>query len=394
VIVRGHCLRVLRTIEDNYFGSVCTDPPYEIGILGREWDRTGVAFDPAFWAEVYRVLKPGGYLTVFASPRMYHRVVMAIAEAGFLVRDMIAWLKGGASMPKGGRVSPKLDKLMGAERKIVGSRVLSGTAALSLKEKGGTYSVGISSHGRKVTVNITESTSDIAKRWDGWAYNLKPVLEPICLAQKPFKGSAVGNIIRYGVGALNVDGCALPVVGRPGVSRWPSNVVMSHAEDCRAERCAPWCPGQELAAQSGETRSAGNKRPTSGQGAFFGSTKERHAFSVDVVAKGDSGAADRYFPQFFWHGRCSKREKTLGGRLECPIPTVKPWNLVSYLVKLTTPPDEVCLDPFEGGGTAQIACDMLGIRHFGIERKGTHYAYARERARLVRGALRRAREAA
>lgn len=387
MIVLGDSRAVLAEIEDDTFDSANTDPPYEIGLLGREWDKTGVAFDRALWAEVLRVLKPGAYLTVCAFPRTYHRVACAVEDVGFTIRDQMAWLKGGASMPKGGRVAPAIDKALGVERKVVGSRVLSGTAALSLKEKGGTYSVGISSHGKKVTVPITESVSEAAKRWDGWAYNLKPMIEPILIAQKPFKGAAVKNIIENGVGALNVDGCAIPVKGSPGVTRWPPNVILSHASDCRPGACVDWCPASEIAAQSGETRSAGNKRPTSGTGAFFGSTKGRHAFDVTTVAKGDSGAADRYFPIFHWWGRCSKNEKTLGGRVKCPVDSVKPWSLVRWLIRLTTPVGGYNLDPFEGSGQGQIACHMEGIRHFGIELTPEHHRCAVKRARIMKRAL-------
>jgi hypothetical protein len=391
MIVQGDCRLVLAEIEDDTFDSSVTDPPYEIGILGHAWDSTGVAFDPVLWSEMFRVLKPGAYLTVFSSPRTYHRVACAVEDAGFMVRDMITWLKGGASMPKGGYVSPAIDKALGAERKVIGSRTLSGTAALSLKEKGGTYSVGISSHGRKVEVPITESASDLAKRWEGWAYNLKPVIEPILLAQKPFKGAAVRNVMERGVGALNVRGCAIPVEGCPGVTRWPPNAIITHADDCRKGACVPWCPAAEIARQSGETRSAGNKKPTSGTGAFFGSTRGRHAFSVETVAKGDSGAADRYFPRFHWHGRCAKKEKTLRGRVECPVATVKPWALIRYLMKLTTPRGGRSLDPFAGSGQAQIAAYMLGSRHYGIELKPEHFDCATERSRIMKLAIDRKR---
>lgn len=384
MILNGDCREVLIQYQDNTFDSCVSDPPYEIGILGKAWDSTGVAYDQRLWQQVYRVLKPGAYLVVFSSPRTYHRVACAIEDAGFNIRDQITWLKGGASMPKGGRLSPAIDKKLGATRKVVGSRKLSGTAALSLAEKGGTYSVGVSSHGRSVQVDITESSSDAAKVWEGWAHNLKPVIEPICLAQKPVEGSAVANVLQWGVGGLNVDGCAVPVAGSDTITRWPPNAVITHAEDCDDDRCVMWCPAAEIARQSGETKSAGNKQPSSGTGAFFGSATGRHTFDVSTLAKGDTGAADRYFPRFFWHGRCSNREKTLDGLVECVVPTVKPWNLIKYLVKLVTPPGGLNLDPFAGSGQGQIACDMLGVEHVGIELDQKHFECATARSNAMR----------
>jgi hypothetical protein len=387
VIAHGDCRALLEAIEDDTFDSSVTDPPYEINFMGNSWDRTGVAYDQKVWRELLRVMKPGAYIAVFGGARTYHRMACAIEDAGFRVRDQLVWLYG-EGMNKGGYPSPQIDKVMGAERKVLGERTLYGSAALSAKERGGTFAVlqpGASA-GKSKVVPITTAGSPEAALWEGWAYNLKPALEPICLAQKPFKGSAARNLIHHGTGALNIGACA--VKGDNGTTRIPANLVLSHAEDCWiddqfGQMCALYCPVRLLGEQSGVRPSAGNKKPTTGKGAFWGSTGRRE-WSVEEVSKNDAGTAARYFTRFYYSPKANHTEKTVGGQVVCHHPTVKPLRLIKWLTQLITPAGGYIVDPFVGSGTSGIAAALLGARFYGCDLKRRNVKLARARIKLGR----------
>lgn len=377
----GDCRERLLGLETNSIGFICTDPPYERRILGAAWDGTGVAFDKAVWSECLRVLKPGGYLAAFGS-WTYHRLACAIEDAGFVLRDELVWLKGGANMPKGGRLGPAIDKRLGAKRPVVGSRTLSGTAALSCTERGGTHSVGVDSRGRKKSVAITAPGSPEAERWENYGYNLKRVQELICLAQKPPEGSAAANLLKWGVGALNVDMAGAPGNGR-SVQQWPANVIVTHHPDCTPLLgCHQNCPSHIIGEQSGPCRSAGNKRPTTGAGAIHGSTGRRD-WSVEEVSKGDNGTAARYYPTWYYSVKTAKRHKTMDGAVDCPVQSVKPAPVIRWLAQLIGPPGETGLDMFGGSGTFGVVCTALGYPCVVIEAKEEHYECAEKRIKIA-----------
>lgn len=362
-LAHADSLEFLRSVPDNFFDSSVTDTPYEIGILGQDWDRTGITYKVELWREVKRVMKPGGRLLAFHSARRYHRMVCAIEDAGFQIDDMYPWLKGGANMPKGGWVSPAIDKHLKAEREIIGERTFTGTAALSIKQRGGTHSVGVSSKGAKATKPVTANASDEAKRWAGWAWNLKPGHEPICFARKPSDGSAVASLLKWGTGALNVTGCALPAGN--GTTRFPPNVALDEVT------------AYALSLQSGETKCGANKSASSSAGAFHGGGK-RVEWSAEQLNKGDSGTAARYFPQFVWCRKANDCEKVLADGTVVPETqvSVKAEPLMQYLITLVTPPGGKCLDLFAGSGSTLAAGAKLGFEMYGIEKKREHYEFA------------------
>ncbi len=357
----------LETLPENHFDWCVTDPTYEIGILNQGWDKTGIAHNPELWRRVLRVLKPGARLIAFAAPRTYHRLVCAVEDAGFRIDDQLVWLKGGANMPKGGWCSPAIDKHLGQKREVIGTRVLSGTAALSIKERGGTHSVGVDSRGAKKEVDITASASDEAKAWEGWAWNLKPTDEPIVLARKPPEGSAVASLLKWGTGALNIATTAVP--RGPGNCSWPPNVLL---DDEAAE---------VLGAQSGETKCASNTKPTNQAGRAFHGSGKPQVWAAEALNKGDSGTAERYFPKFNYTRKANKTEKVLPNGETCPktLVSLKPEPLMRWLVGMVGRPGHKGLDIFAGSGSTLVAAAELGIECYGIELDEGHYRFAMKR---------------
>ncbi len=184
----GNCLDILPKLPDNSVDSIVTDPPYELGFMGKSWDNSGIAYSVPMWKECLRVLKPGGHLLSFSGTRTYHRMAVAIEDAGFEVRDMIEWVYG-SGFPKSLNIGKAVDKLQGNKREVVGK---DGRTA-----KDSMFGIGI-----QPEWNITKGTSE----WEGWGTALKPAHEPICMARKPLAEKTVAeNVLKYGTGGINID---------------------------------------------------------------------------------------------------------------------------------------------------------------------------------------------
>jgi site-specific DNA-methyltransferase (adenine-specific) len=198
----GDCLDVLRAMPDCSVDSIVTDPPYGLSFMGKKWDYDVPSVE--VWEECLRVLKPGGHLLAFAGTRTQHRMAVRIEDAGFEIRDMIAWVYG-SGFPKSLDVSKAIDKAAGAEREVIGpSRA---NVRTDLKYGGNDPA---HNHGRLGAVThppVTAPATDAARQWAGWGTALKPALEPITVARKPFPGTVAANVLAHGTGALNVDGC-------------------------------------------------------------------------------------------------------------------------------------------------------------------------------------------
>ena len=229
----GDCLEVLKNIEDNSVDLILTDPPYHLtsivkrfgkkgcapastknndgsfsrlskGFMGKEWDGldengVGIAFNVEVWKEAYRVLKPGGYCMAFSGTRTYHRMAVAIEDAGFEIKDMIEWVYG-SGFPKALDISKAIDKKLGVEREIVGSKIKkAGDMRSGSYGKGGNYA--------DISIDITKPSSDLAKQYEGYKTSIKPAHEPICLAMKPLsEKNFAENVMKWGTGGLNIDG--------------------------------------------------------------------------------------------------------------------------------------------------------------------------------------------
>lgn len=263
----GDCLETLRTMPDNSVDSIVTDPPYGLSFMGKRWDYDVPSVE--IWAECLRVLKPGGHLLAFAGTRTQHRMAVRIEDAGFEIRDMIAWVYG-SGFPKSMDVSKAIDKAAGAERterlapKPGHENFVGRDNMKSLRESGslsgdGGFSRPWMNDPQKVENahwNFAPAT-EAARQWQGWGTALKPALEPITVARKPLIGTVAANVLQHGTGALNIDGCRVPSDesqsrprgsfphsddawgnGRPNevsqshdAGRWPANLILSYNED-------------------------------------------------------------------------------------------------------------------------------------------------------------------
>ena len=252
MILKGDCLDTLKTLPDCSIDSIVTDPPYELGFMGKSWDASGIAYNAEMWRECLRVLKPGGHLLAFSGSRTYHRMTVAIEDAGFEIRDQIMWLYG-SGFPKSLDVSKAIDKAAGAKREVVGSSdngIAGGTGKHAGQEK---------SYRFAGEFDITAPATDEAKKWQGWGTALKPSHEPVVVARKPVIGTVANNVLTYGTGALNIDGTRVgnevrknnindfsnqhgnqwgngEPIAKLGesevVGRWPANTILTHSPEC------------------------------------------------------------------------------------------------------------------------------------------------------------------
>lgn len=197
-IYQGDCLEIMKEIPDNYVDAIVTDPPYGLSFMGKKWDYDVPSVE--IWKECLRVLKPGGYLLAFAGTRTQHRMACNIEDAGFEIRDMIAWVYG-SGFPKSLNIGKAVDKLQGNEREVIEVKKQNGAKFKTIQEQ--IDNGGFNSPERE-NFNITKGTSE----WEGWGTSLKPALEPITVARKPLSEKNVAeNVFKWGTGGMNIDAC-------------------------------------------------------------------------------------------------------------------------------------------------------------------------------------------
>ena len=477
-LLKGDCLEKLKELQDNSIDSVVTDPPYEIGFMGKGWDDSGIANNPELWKEVLRVLKPGGHLLSFSHSRTYHRQAVAVEDAGFEIRDQIMWIYG-SGFPKSHNIGKAVDKLQGNEREVVGDNP---NVRKAESQKNTVFEGGFNEDG-----TITKGNSP----YEGWGTALKPAHEPIVMARKPFKGSVAGNVLEWGTGGINIDECRVGFVNDEdkkeateknqhkkfdskmgtnqiygdysmlepqnydAVGRFPANIIFectcenpivkendkepykykdkNYKEDGflpNVNAVAPYnyndtkggvihtdpnCPCRILDEQSGVTKSskrgAHNNKKTEHTNTY---TPPQAMYSSNNT-HGDEGGASRFFycPKASKKDRnegcdelkqhntkdVSSQEKTLlipdknndGKMRENPFigaisgtrtnhhPTVKPTDLMAYLVRMITPKGGVVLDPFMGSGSTGKAAVREGFDFIGIEREDEYMEIAKSR---------------
>jgi len=330
-LINGDSMEVLKTLEADSIDSVISDPPYGLsqistqvfnecmlkwctndreyipaskGFMGKAWD--SFVPPPALFDEVFRVLKPGGHALIFAGSRTQDLMGLSLRLAGFEIRDCIQWLYG-SGFPKSLNIGKAIDKIQGNEREVIGKGKSGSTAIWNTDGNMGSW-------------NITKGSSE----YEGYGTALKPAYEPIILTRKPFEGSVAQNVLDYGTGGLNIDGCRIETndeidlrTYRPKIDRYPSNVIFD--ESNRAE-----------------------------------------------------------WSRYFYTAKTSTEERHKG--IERNIhPTVKPIDLMKYLCRLITPPAGVVLDPFMGSGSTGIAALKEGFDFIGIEREAEYFEIAQKR---------------
>lgn len=341
-LINGDSIEVLKTLEPCSIDAVVCDPPYGLGNTSpsqvaeclQSWSRgevwrpkgsgfMGKAWDawvppPQLWKEVFRVLKHGGHLIAFAGSRTQDLMSISLRLAGFEVRDVIQWLYG-SGFPKSHNIGKAIDKIQGNEREVIGYRKSEGGCS------GSTITPeGLGSHFIKYgnQVPITKPCSLEAKQWEGWGTALKPAYEPAILCRKPIEGSVAQNVLKHGVGGINIDGC------RNVLGRWPSNVILD----------------EEV--EGGEWKR------------FF------------YCAKASRQEREKGLETF----------SEVGAQARSNIhPTVKPIDLMRYLCRLITPPKGVVLDPFMGSGSTGIGAGLEGFDFVGIEREEEYFNIAKAR---------------
>lgn len=388
-LFNGDCIEVMRGMDDNSVDSIVTDPPYELGFMGKSWDNTGIAFNVDLWREALRVLKPGGHLLAFSGSRTYHRMAVAIEDAGFQIRDQIMWLYG-SGFPKSHDVSKAIDKAAGAEREVVGS-YQDATNIGKVEDGKRGYSPGIDYPEVDRTVDITAPSTPEAQQWAGWGTALKPAHEPIVLARKPFIGTVAANVLEHGTGGLNIDGSRVGTDGGfklevtekdgdlyapgtgllkrgygevvKGLGRWPANVIHDGSDEVGELLGEP--------ARFFYCAKASKRDRNEGLDDFD---------DQEIGAKGNGLART-----------CATCNASVLDGCECPDrtfvnpsrknfhPTVKPTDLMRYLIKLVTPPGGTTLDPFMGSGSTGKGAMREGFNFIGIEQSAEYLEIAKAR---------------
>jgi hypothetical protein len=410
-IKEGDCLEVLRTMEMNSVDALVTDPPAGIGFMGKGWDSDKGGRDEwvkwlaSVMRECHRVMKPGAHGLVWALPRTSHWTAMALEDAGFEIRDRIQHIFG-SGFPKSLDISKAIDKAAGAKREVVGLAINSypDSGRKDMHRVGGGK---VFDQGDGLNQNIiTAPATDAAKEWSGWGTALKPASEDWWLIRKPLSEKNVAaNVLKWGVGGLNIDGGRIGVSdndpnhrkpstkfgtannpattnfgsgGRPtpnlsSQGRFPSNLVFSHTEHCTDDQCDIECAIAMLDEQSGPTGGAPGVRRNNAKAKSVAKGAEQ---ANETMGYSDSGGASR----FFYCAKISPSERNAGLEEKTNAhPTVKAQKLMRYLVKLITPPGGLVLDPFAGSGSTGVAALTEGFRFIGIEMEQEYFSIAKMR---------------
>ena len=371
IIHTGSNLDVLPTLPDNSVDAIVTDPPYELGFMGKSWDASGIAYNVGLWRECLRVLKPGGHILAFSGSRTYHRMACAIEDAGFEVRDQMMWVYG-SGFPKSHNISKAINKAEGVEYK---TKPAEGVGFMKADGANG-YNTTINQ-----MVQVGESSA-AAKQWDGWGTALKPSHEPIVLARKPIEGTVADNVLKWGTGGINVDVCRVGVKGgtknggigngkskgiyNDGLSggtitqinkgRFPANLMHDGSQEV-----LDLFPGEEGSSAARFFYCPKASKSDRDEGCESFETRKVHS---NLNTKNGSGER--------LDGEPTAERKNFH-------PTVKPTELMKYLCRLITPPGGTILDPFNGSGSTGKAAVLEGFDYIGIELSPEYVAIAEAR---------------
>ena len=411
LLLNGDCIEQMQKLIDEgvQVESVVTDPPYELGFMGKSWDASGIAFDKKTWELAFQLLKPGGYLLAFSASRNYHRMAVAVEDAGFEIRDQIMWIYG-SGFPKSLNIGMGVDKKQGNERVTVGER----TRNVKPFDDDNGWNSNNTTGNHIYTKGNTE--------WEGWGTALKPAHEPIVMARKPLEGTVVDNVLEHGVGGINIDGCRIDAdsnaksrvrkagsefgqnsgwndhqnvdtVYDPSNGRFPANVMHDGSD----------VVNDIFPKTSKSSGGGGSKTVSPSDNVYQGGWG--HKEYDKTIGFGDEGSASRYF----YCPKVSKSERNQGlvefddkqyshdGRkksIENPYqrnksisknnhPTVKPQELMKYLCRLVTPKGGTVLDPFMGSGSTGMAAKDEGFDFIGIEREKEYFEISEQRIKTT-----------
>ena len=405
MLVNGDCLEEVQKLVDKgvQVDSIVTDPPYHltsiverfrkegsapakdkdgafqrqsVGFMGKEWDGGDIAFRKETWELFMKVLKPGGHLLAFSGSRTYHRMAVAIEDAGFDIRDQIMWLYG-SGFPKSLNLGKSVDKKLGNERVKTGQTKTHSNKGMPQAEE--RTAIGAGAFGQEVEEEITVGTSE----WEGWGTALKPAHEPIVLARKALsENSIVANVLKHRTGGIHIDACRVegekqtrdsnPVMngGKYGQNqnaerkkispdtkgRFPSNVMHNGLQEDWARYY--YCPKTSKAEKNRGLEDLPIKKTSSMSGRRDSHDMEGYSIDNDVT------------------GRFVTEKQNVH-------PTVKPVKLMRYLCRLITPKGGTVLDPFMGSGSTGIAAKDEGFEFIGIEREKEYFEIAERRVSVA-----------
>ena len=351
----GDCLEVMKSLDAGSIDAIVTDPPYGLSFMGKDWDK-GVPGVP-FWQEALRVAKPGCHILAAGGSRTYHRLAVAIEDAGWEIRDCVMWIYG-SGFPKSHDVSKAIDREAGVERSRVDGPQSGGMLAVNNRNAGQGYRPN--DYGENGNSFISgDPITEAAKQWQGWGTALKPAFEPFILARKPLDGTVAQNVQRHGCGGLNVDGCRVGSEkriafqsGTPGAGRMRACNLVDRGDGKTPDgRCLKTALEYVKKSKTGEPKEHCGRWPAN----------VIHDGSDKVMAGFGSAA------RFFYCPKASKSEREAGLDQTNHHPTVKPVALMAYLCRLITPPNGTILDPFCGSGSTGVAAVREGFNFIGIE---------------------------
>ena len=362
---QGNCLDVMKTMADNSVDAVVTDPPYGLSFMGKKWDYDVPSVE--IWAECLRVLKPGGHLLAFAGTRTQHRMAVRIEDAGFEIRDMIAWVYG-SGFPKSRNICLDMDKMEGHGNR--GHRI----AVANRHHPDGTFEP----NGEQLAPY--EPKTDSARQWQGWGTALKPALEPITVARKPLIGTVASNVLECGTGGINVDGCRVAGEATPinKLEKWSGFGQEKRPDYVQEINTKGRWPANVIHDGSDEVIGLFPAQDDKSAARFFYCPKANKKDRDD----GCDGLEAR--STIFADGTGLKNNGDGTPRNQQPStrnhhPTVKPTDLMRYLCRLVTPPSGVVLDPFMGSGSTGKAAALEGFRFIGIELDPGYFEIAKRR---------------
>ena len=399
LLLNGDCIEQMQKLIDEgvQVESVVTDPPYELGFMGKSWDASGIAFDKKTWELAFQLLKPGGYLLAFSASRNYHRMAVAVEDAGFEIRDQIMWIYG-SGFPKSLNIGMGVDKKQGNERVAVGER--------TRNVKPFDDDNGWNSNNTTGNHIYTKGNSE----WEGWGTALKPAHEPIVMARKPLEGTVVDNVLEHGVGGINIDECRVgKEILEEQIAGRSNKIGTFERKDMITPKREGRFPANVMHDGSDVVNDIfPNSKGSSGNGNAKVGETSKGAIPLrrgEAPLYNDEGSASRYF----YCPKTSKSERNQGlvefddkqyshdGRkksIENPYqrnksisknshPTVKPVELMKYLCRLVTPKGGTVLDPFMGSGSTGMAAKDEGFDFIGIEREKEYFEISEQRIKTT-----------